>query len=129
MNEREGEVLLDRLKYYCREFLGEIERTGIEICRQWVRNNIAPVDIMIGDKETTKYSHDYEAMRSILQEGVKRAELMPDTPVDDLALFINAELYGLMIAWCMSDASVIGSAKTDLFCETVIEPALKPYRQ
>ena len=129
VNEREDEGLPDRLKVYCREFLGEIERTGIEICRQWVRNNIAPVDMTIGDKETTKYRHDYEAMRSILQEGVRRAELKPDTPVDDLALFINAELYGLMIAWCMSDSSVIGSAKTDLFCETVIEPALKPYRQ
>lgn len=129
VNEREDEGLPDRLKVYCREFLGEIERTGIEICRQWVRNNIAPVNMTIGDKETTKYRHDYEAMRSILQEGVRRAELKQDTPVDDLALFINAELYGLMVAWCMSDASVIGSAKTDLFCETVIEPALKPYRQ
>jgi hypothetical protein len=69
-------------------------------------------------------------MLELLDDGniVNDAEEM-ETPVDDLALFINAELYGLMIAWCMSDASVIGSAKTDLFCETVIEPALKTYRQ
>ena len=128
VNEKKEENLSDRLKYYCQEFLGVIEQTGIEICRQWVRNNIAPVEMTIGDKETTKYRHDYEAMCNILQEGVRRGELKPDTPVQDLALFINAELYGLMIAWCMTDASVIGSDKTGLFCDTVMEPAIKPYR-
>ena len=119
----------DRLKYYCREFLAEIERVGIEICRQWIRNNIAPVRIVISDKETTKYEHDYIAMRSLLEEGVRRGELTDDVPSDELALFINAQLYGLMFAWCMTDASVIGSEKTDLFYETILKPALMPYRQ
>lgn len=119
----------DRLKYYCREFLAEIERVGIEICRQWIRNNIAPVRIVISGKETTKYEHDYIAMRSLLEEGVRRGELTDDVPSDELALFINAQLYGLMFAWCMTDASVIGSEKTDLFYETILKPALMPYRQ
>ena len=36
--------------------------------------------------------------RSILDEGIKRGELSDDTPIDDLALYINTQLYGLMIA-------------------------------
>ena len=128
-NEIEDQDLNDRVKYYCREFLAEIERVGIEICRQWIRNNITPVEMEISDKKTTKYQHDYLAMRSILAEGVKRGELSAEAPVDELALFFNAQLYGLMVAWCMTDASVVGSDKTDAFCETVMRPALMPYRK
>ena len=86
-NEIGDKDLNDRLKYYCREFLAEIERVGIEICRQWVRNNIAPVELEISDRKTTKCQHDYLAMRSILAEGIRRGELSADAPIDALALF------------------------------------------
>ena len=119
----------DRLKYYCRQFLAEIERVGIEICRQWLRNNITPVNMEISGKETTKYNHDYLAMKSLLEEGIRRGELTVDTPVDEMAFYINTQLYGLMVAWCMTDASVVGSDRTDAFCETVMKPALMPYRK
>ena len=119
----------DRLKYYCRQFLAEIERVGIEICRQWIRNNITPVNMEISGKETTKYNHDYLAMKSLLEEGIRRDELTVDTPVDEMAFFINTQLYGLMVAWCMTDASAVGSDRTDEFCEIVMKPALMPYRK
>lgn len=79
-NEIKDKDLDDRLKYYCREFLAEIERVRIEICRQWIQNNIIPVEIEISDKRTTKYNHDYLAMKSILEKGIKRGELATDTP-------------------------------------------------
>lgn len=126
-NEMKDKNLNDRLKYYCHEFLAEIERVGIEICRQWIRNSITPVVMEISGEETTKYTHDYLAMKSLFEEGVRRGELSAATPVDELALFFNAQLYGLMVAWCMTDASVVGSDKTDVFCETVMIPALARY--
>ena len=128
-NEMKDKGLDDRLKYYCRQFLAEIERVGIEICRQWIRNNITPVNMEISGKETTKYNHDYLAMKSLLEEGIRRGELAVDTPVDKMAFFINTQLYGLMVAWCMTDASVVGSDRTDAFCEIVMKPALMPYRE
>ena len=128
-NEMKDKGLDDRLKYYCRQFLAEIERVGIEICRQWIRNNITPVNMEISGKETTKYNHDYLAMKSLLEEGIRRGELAADTPVDEMAFYINTQLYGLMVAWCMTDASVVGSDRTDAFCETVMKPALMPYRK
>ena len=126
-NERKDKDLNGRLKDYCHEFLSEIERVGIEICRQWIRNNITPVSTAGPDQESTKYEHDYRAMESILEEGIRRGELTDDTPVAEMALFFNAQLYGLMVAWCMTDASVVGSDKTDMFCETVMTPALAQY--
>ena len=81
----------------------------------------------ISDNESTKYNHDLRAMESILEEGVHRGELAGDTPVAELALFLNAQLYGLMVAWCMSDAAVVGSHKSDAFCETIIKPVLEQY--
>ena len=81
----------------------------------------------IEGKMTTKYEHDYLAMRSILDEGIKRGELSDDTPVDDLALYINAQLYGLMVAWCMTDGIMIGSEQTDSFVEKIVKPALMLY--
>ena len=128
-NEMKDKGLDDRLKYYCRQFLAEIERVGIEICRQWIRNNITPFNMEISGKETTKYNHDYLAMKSLLEEGISRGELAVDTPVDEMAFFINTQLYGLMVAWCMTDASVVGSDRTDAFCEIVMKPALMPYRK
>ncbi len=121
--------ILERLRYYCQGFLKGIEDTGIEICRQWTRNNLSPTNMLLGGEETTKYQYDYRAMRSILAEGVRRGELADNLPIDDLALLFNAELYGLMIAWCMTDGGVTGSEKTDMFCDTVIKEALKPYKQ
>ena len=128
-NEMKDKGLDDRLKYYCRQFLAEIERVGIEICRQWIRNNITPFNMEISGKETTKYNHDYFSMKSLLEEGIRRGELAVGTPVDKMAFFINTQLYGLMVAWCMTDASVVGSDRTDEFCEIVMKPALMPYRK
>ena len=61
--------------------------------------------------------------------AVNREELKAHTPVNDIALFINAQLYGLMIAWCMTDGLVKGSEKTETLCETVIKTTLAPYRR
>ena len=121
--------ILDRLRYYCREFLGDIEETGIEICRQWLKNNLSPNDMFLGGTYITKYRYDDQTMRSILQEAVTRGELRSDAPLDDLALLINTQLYGLMVAWCMTDGQVKGSEKTDVLCSIVLQAALAPYRQ
>ena len=129
VNNMEEKDILDRLRYYCRHFLGGIEETGIEICRQWVRNNLSPNPMLLGGEEMAKYQYDYRAMQSILNEAVRREELKADTPVDDFALYFNAQLYGLMVAWCMTDGEIKGSEKTDTLCDTVFKAALAPYKQ
>ena len=119
--------ILDRLAYYCHEFMKGIEDYGLEITRQWIRNNVAPQRMRHHDEDITKYTFDVRTLQSILQEGVMCGLLKAETPVDDLALFINAELYGLMLAWCMSNGAVVGSMKTDDYLHIMLTKALEPY--
>ena len=119
--------ILDRLAYYCREFMKGIEDYGLEITRQWIRNNVAPQRMCYSKGDDTKYTFDVRTLQSILQEGVTCGLLKTETPVDDLALFINAELYGLMLAWCMSNGAVVGSMKTDDYLHIMLTKALEPY--
>ena len=119
--------ILDRLAYYCHEFMKGIEDYGLEITRQWIRNNVAPQRMRHHDEDITKYTFDVSALQSILQEGVTCGLLKAETPVDDLALFINAELYGLMLAWCMSNGAVVGSERTETLVRQGLAKIFEPY--
>ena len=119
--------ILDRLAYYCHEFMKGIEDYGLEITRQWIRNNVAPQRMCYSKGDDTKYTFDVRTLQSILQEGVTCGLLKPDTPVDDLALFINAELYGLMLAWCMSNGAVVGSERTETLVRQGLAKIFEPY--
>ena len=119
--------ILDRLAYYCHEFMKGIEDYGLEITRQWIRNNVAPQRMCYSKEDDTKYTFDVRTLQSILQEGVTCGVLKPETPVDDLALFINAELYGLMLAWCMSNGAVVGSERTETLVRQGLAKIFEPY--
>ena len=126
-NGMSGKGIVERLSWYCREFLAGIEGCGVELCRQWVRNNISPRRMHDSKEDITKYQYDIRAMRSILTQGVADGLLKTDTPVNDLAELINAELYGLMTVWCMSDAAVVGSRETANLRCLFLERALALY--
>ena len=119
--------ILDRLAYYCHEFMKGIEDYGLEITRQWIRNNVAPQRMCYSKEDETKYTFDVRTLQSILQESVTCGLLKPETPVDDLALFINAELYGLMLAWCMSNGAVVGSERTETLVRQGLAKIFEPY--
>ncbi len=127
VNGMDGKGILERLAYYCREFMKGIEEYGLEITRQWIRNNVAPQRMCYCHEETTKYEFDFRALQSILREGVTQGLLKAETPTDELAFFINCELYGLMLAWCMSDGAVLGSARTDVFVANGLAKLLASY--
>ncbi len=127
VNGMDDKGILERLAYYCREFMKGIEEYGLEITRQWIRNNVAPQRMCYCHEETSKYEFDFRALQSILREGVTQGLLKAETPAEELALFINCELYGLMLAWCMSEGAVLGSARTDVFVANGLAKLLAPY--
>jgi TetR/AcrR family fatty acid metabolism transcriptional regulator len=127
VNGMDGKGILERLEYYCREFMKGIEEYGLEITRQWIRNNVAPQRMCHSDEDITKYAFDVRALHSIIGEAVKTGLLKAETPVDELAFFINCELYGLMLAWCMSDGAVVGSRQTGAFVANGLAKVLAPY--
>lgn len=126
INKMTNKTILQKLDYYCREFMKGIERSGIEISRQWIRNNIYPLP-MYKNSNITKYEYDYKAVQTILLGAIKQNQLKKQTPINELALLINSQLYGLMTVWCMSDGKVIGSKETENYCKLFIEDCLKKY--
>lgn len=124
--QMKDKTLIERLEYYCENFLLAIERAGIETCRQWTRNNIKPLP-MPEDPLFTKYQYDNKAMYSVLENAVENGELKDNFPVEDFAVQINAQLYGLMTIWCMSDSHVIGSGRIKSYISDFLTPALTTY--
>ena len=118
--------LMERMEFYCVQFMSGIERGGIQLCRQWVKNNISPTPLeVIGN--VTKYEFDRDVMVRILSDAVQRGELKDDTPVDMLAVQITSHLYGLMLTWCMSDAEVLGSRDSADYCKLFLKGAFEPF--
>ena len=131
VNAMSDKDIMDKLEYYCREFMKSIERAGIEICRQWIKNNLSGGTMCgiedIDGKPISKYQYDYQAMQSVLSEAVRQGQLMEDTPVNELALLINGELYGLMTAWCMSGGVSVGTDNIKTFRTYMLEQSIRPY--
>ncbi len=127
VNAMTGQGIVERLAYYCREFMRGIEEYGLEITRQWIRNNVSPQPMPHHAETITKYAFDHRAVRSILQAAVDEGLLKAGAPVEALALFVNCELYGLMLAWCMSDGAVRGSEQAEALASVALRPALEPF--
>ncbi|MBE6421916.1 TetR/AcrR family transcriptional regulator [Succinivibrio dextrinosolvens] len=119
-------TLIERLEYYCENFLLAIERAGIETCRQWTRNNIKPLP-MPEEPQFTKYQYDNKALYSVFADAVRHGELSEYFPIEDFTVQINAQLYGLMTIWCMSDSQVIGSGRVKSYISNFLTPALAAY--
>ena len=108
--------ILERVEKYSIDFLKRIENAGIELCRSWIKNNLDYNVIKEPPfNNKTKFEYDINAIKYILDVGIEDKLLKKETPTYDIALYINAELYGLMILWCMSNGKIIGSKviKTD----------------
>ncbi|MBR1741234.1 MAG: TetR/AcrR family transcriptional regulator [Lachnospiraceae bacterium] len=126
VNQMKGKSIVEKLDNYCRVYMKAVERSGLEICRQWLRNHIS-ASAENGTLEATKYQYDYQAMQSVLNEAVKQGQLKEETPVDALAFLINSQLYGFMLVWCMTDGKVVGSEQTRNYCLLMLKKSIEPY--
>ena len=115
-----------RMEHYFISFMREVERYGINTCREWIRIVIDPK----GDKngwDNTKWQFDIDMLRDILTEAVKNNELKKGTPIDLLTHTIICELYGMMTCWCMSDGVFEPKDVAGQIFNTHIAPILKQY--
>jgi len=118
--------VVDRLHYYFDSFMAEVQRYGINICREWIRGVIDP-NKAPENMDNTKWQFDIDMLTNILNKAVQNKELKADTPVDVLANVIIAELYGMMTCWCMSDGQFEPKEWTSRFFAMQITPMLRKY--
>ena len=112
--------IAERLRRYTYKFMEGVERYGIMICRQWVRNEIC-------EDDCGKLIYDLSSLRYILEAAVAEGKLSEDAPVETLTYMITSGLYEMMTCWCMSGGKFEPKDHTDEFFFAGLEKALAPY--
>lgn len=126
MEQMKSKDFIERMEHYFISFMQEVERYGINICREWIKNVIDPKTAG-GDWDNSKWQFDVDMLREILKKAVENGELNKDIPIDLLTHIIICELYGMMTCWCMSDGVFEPQKHTKVFFETQVKPMLNKY--
>lgn len=103
-----------------------IEKFGINLCRQWIKDVINPNEM--GNTEYTKWHFDTDVFKKILKEAAAKGELKQDMPVDMTAYLIISQIYGMMVCWCMSDGEFELSKWIDKFFNLNILSIINQYK-
>ena len=126
LEQMKDKNFFERMEHYFISFMQEVERYGINICREWIKNVIDPKTAN-KDWDNSKWQFDVDMLKDILKKAIKNKELKKTTPVDMLVHIIICELYGMMTCWCMSDGVFEPQEHTKEFFITQIKPILQKY--
>ena len=118
--------LLERLTWYMVNFSDYIEKGGVKLCQEWVRNTVDP-DLVENPDDRNKLDMDLDSMRGMLERGVQRGELKQDTPVETLAHTLVDVLYGEMLCWDMSGGAYCFAERTREFCGLFLPAVMQLY--
>ena len=69
---------MERLIFYMVNFSGHIERDGLKLCQEWVRNTVDP-DLIGPPYNKSKLQMDIDSMKGMIEKGMERGELTDDT--------------------------------------------------
>ncbi len=117
---------MERLVFYMVNFSGHIERDGLKLCQEWVRNTVDP-DLVEAPYNKDKLRVDIDSMKGMIEKGVERGELTDDTPADALAGALVDVIYGEMLCWDMSGGAYSFEERTKEFCNLFLPAMIQPY--
>lgn len=126
MQKMKNKNIVERLTYYFEEFMKEVQRYGINICRVWFKGVIDP-NKAPENYDNKKWQYDFEMLKNILNSAVQNKELKENTPTELLAHLIISQLYGMMTVWCMSDNEFNPKVWTKKFAEIQLKAILSDY--
>ena len=117
---------MERLAFYMINFSGHIERDGLKLCQEWVRNTVDP-DLVETPYNKDKLHVDIDSMKGMIEKGMERGELKEDTPADALANALVDVIYGEMLCWDMSGGAYSFEERTKEFCNLFLPAMMQPY--
>ncbi len=117
---------MERLVFYMVNFSGHIERDGLKLCQEWVRNTVDP-DLVAAPYNTDKLHVDIDSMKGMIEKGIERGELKNSTPIDALAGALVDVIYGEMLCWDMSGGAYSFEERTKEFCNLFLPAMIQPY--
>ncbi len=119
-------LFMERLEFYMVNFSGHIERDGLKLCQEWVRNTVDP-NLVEAPYNTDKLRMDIDSMKGMIETGIERGELADGTPVDALAGALIDVIYGEMLCWDMSGGAYSFEERTKEFCRLFLPTMIRPY--
>ncbi len=119
-------TFMERLTFYMVNFSGYIEKSGLKLCQEWVRNTVDP-DLVENPDDKNKLGMDLDSMRGMIEKGAVLGELKKDTPVEALSHTLVDVLYGEMLCWDMSGGAYSFEERTKEFCSLFLPGIIKPY--
>lgn len=119
-------IFMERLVFFMVGFADCIEKSGLKLCQEWVRNTVNP-DLVENENDRSKLSFDINSVRVLLQDSIEKGEVSPDAPVELLAHTLMDILYGQMLCWDMSGGAYCFADRTAEFCQNFLTPMLNPY--
>ena len=122
---RRGGSAYEKLALYLNNSARIIEKNTLQIAQNWVKSVAAPIAGELCGVE--KYNFDRRNIASILEGGVSRGELLPDTPCEALADSIMEGYYGAVFVWCLTSGETPLERALESFCETILQPILARY--
>lgn len=119
-------TFMERLVFYMVNFSGYIERSGLKLCQEWVRNTVDPL-LAENPGGKSKLSLDIDSIKELIESAIERGELKENTPADSLSHTLVDVLYGEMLCWDMSGGAYSFEERTKEFCEMFLPAIIKPY--
>lgn len=119
-------AFIKRLSFFMVSFTDCIEKSGLKLCQEWVRNTVDPA-LVENETDRGKLAFDIHSLSELLNDGVKRGELDPAAPIDILAHTLTDLLYGEMLCWDMSGGEYSLAERTKEFCNRFLESIMAPY--
>ena len=119
-------TFMERLSFFMTSFTDRIEKSGLKLCQEWVRNTVDP-DLVENEDDRSKLAFDIHSLTVLLEDGIERGELASDAPVSILAYTLADILYGEMLCWDMSGGAYCYAKRTEEFCKLFLGSIMAPY--
>ena len=118
--------LMERLVFFMTGFTDCIEKSGLKLCQEWVRNTVDP-DLIENENDGGKLAFDIQSVAVLLEDGIQKGEIRADAPVEILSHTLMDLLYGQMLCWDMSGGSYCFVKRTEEFCNLFLGAIMSPY--
>lgn len=119
-------AFMERLIFFMVGFAGCIEKSGLKLCQEWVRNTVDP-DLVENEDDRGKLAFDIHSVSVLLEDGIQKGEVCEDAPVEILSHTLMDLLYGQMLCWDMSGGSYCFADRTKEFCDLFLGALTAPY--
>lgn len=112
---------------YLSESIKIIEKYSLKTAQIWMKSVSDPIDDE--NRGVVKYSYDFDNIKYIIDNGIKRGELIKDTPINELTEIIMNSYYGAVINWCITNGKSNITRNIDFYCNYDLKSLIKNYKE